>query len=313
MSELINVRLHSKHSKKDENNVYTFDIGRTLSFVHKNVYLTITQFQAIHNIFNVTTRNNEFLGEFIRPGFYQANALLGQLNPIIKNKITPTVIGLAQTETLQYVFTAPTTFAFTGTILKSMGISSGISILEGVQYVLRSDKTVDLNLTHNIHICSDSITIEDHNITDPTQTTLCSFPLNYEFGQFILHVNETRDRARVLNDFINDIRISVKDDDGYDIFTTTDFSLTLQFEVFPIETTPPLSMNMIGGALHPVINRITSILKDVRQLQLERYNEKMKTYLTTHPLYSFTETEIKRIRKKKMNLLEEIKKNKLFL
>ena len=199
-----------------------------------------------------------------------------------------------------------------------MGISYGASLRyllpNGDEfYVVRSDRPVDLGYTHNIHVCSNSILVDDTNINDSVSSTLATFGLNYNFGEFILHNNDSRDRSECFNDFVNSIQISLKNDDNVDIFINTDFSLTIQFEVFNMEPEKLLEINRMGGNSYPVVNRLTSILKDAKQIKQERYDEKMKQYLTSHPLYNFTEKEINKIKKKKINLLEELMKKNKFL
>jgi hypothetical protein len=322
MSEIINVRLHSKHAKKDESNTYHFDIGRTLSFVHKKAYVMVTQFQALNSIFNITSAKNELLGFRILEGNYSVDTLLPKIVEILKNygNFTNTVDVVLDKSRMEFVFTSISPFLLSGTCLKLIGITYGASIPVNnttnpniVNYIVRSDRPIDLGFTHNIHVCSSSIFVDDTNINDSVSSTLCTFGLNYGFGEFILHNNDSRDRSECYNDFISIISISIKNDDDDDIFINTDFSLTIQFEVFQLDI-EKIEMNKMGSISYPVVNRYTSILKDAKQIQLERYNEKMKQYLTSHPLYSWTEKEIKQIKKKKMNLLEELmKKNNKFL
>ena len=316
-SELINIHLYSKHAKKNES-IYEFDIENVLSFVNKKVYLTITDFQALNTIFNVNETNNEFMGNILPEGHYRVSNILPIIQATLKEKsiLNANSIEFFFDETrLEFGFKSISPFTLSGTVLNFLNIFTTTSTLIDDLYYLKSSQPVDLfKSSHNIHICSKNILITESNLKEEV-SSIAKIAINCNYGEFIIYESE-KNSIEIFNDFLSSFSICLKNDLNEDVIKNTNFSLTLRFQVFnqELSKTNLKSAEIIGGGLYPVINRYTSILKDARQLSIERYDEKMKTYLTNHPMYNFTEKEIRKMKKKKLNLIEELmKKNNKFL
>jgi hypothetical protein len=306
---IINCNLNSDHAQRDHSapDKYIFETHSTLNLKNKEAYISVTDFQALHTLYNINSENNGFLGKFIEPGHYLSNEIVQNLNRIIIEVLSAntTVTAVFSPNTLKFYFTSRfVSFTLDGSILNLLNIEDGSEslLIEDVNAIISKKPCDILENFHNINIIltgskSNNIAVDKDD--SYVGSKISRIPINCMFGYYIVYHNAKDSKNRLYEKVINSFEIMILNDDNKVILRDTKFTMTLKIEVY--NNSEPEEEEVIYKAsltAPPVITNTVVSFKDVRERYEEDMLNKKKRYLENHPLYKFEPEEILKINKK---------------